>query len=92
MNQLEVMTFVMTPASHPVEWERAWGELAQLNGGDPVGECPVTGEAWQYICTSHTEDGWMHYFRHRRHPVTQTRESVLIPCSPDCLPTATRHL
>jgi len=89
MNQLKVMTFLMTAESHSTEWERAWGELAQLNGGDPVGLCFETGEQWQYICTSHTEDGWMHYFRHRRHPQSQRRESVLIPCSPECVPKVT---
>jgi len=79
------LTFFMTEESHPQEWETAWARLAELNGGDPVCECPDTGANWQYICTAQTEDGWMHYFKHRLHPVTRRRESLLIPCSPELL-------
>ena len=91
MSQDDSLIMVLNADTHPVEWERAWGVLAQLNDGDPVCECKVTGQVWQYICTSHSEDGWMHYFRHRHHPITHCRESVLIPCSDECLAQEKSH-
>ena len=73
------LTFTITPQSHPDEWDRAWSLLAQLNGGDPLCECRETGDTWDYVCTSHTADGWFHLFKHPWHPATRQPQSLLIP-------------
>lgn len=86
---MQQLTFCLKPGSHPYEWERMWSALARLplNGGDPCCLNPATGATWQYLCTAHTEDGWFHYFRHRHHPKTGQRESLLMPiCLTDYLP------
>lgn len=73
------LTVCITLDTHPDEWEQMWAELAALNGGDRLYECANSGEVWQYICTSKADDGWYHHFRHRCHPTTHQRETLLIP-------------
>lgn len=57
------------------EWDAAWAQL----GPDPDCRDTESGEAWQYLGTWHTAQGWVHEFRHRRLPATLKREYRRFP-------------
>lgn len=74
-----------------VEWARAWDRLSRAPINDAVGTdrreayCPDSQETWQYMGTVLVEDnGWVHEFRHRHHPVSKQRQVVRVPalCRP----------
>ena len=63
------------------EWAKAWGSLARdmvnrkVTGDKYIAEDPESGERWQYMGTyySRSHGGWIHDFRHRRHPTYRER-------------------
>lgn len=72
------------------EWHTAWKMLAFHDGkfcghegkpGSTLAEDYETGERWQLMGTALTEEGWVHEFRHRWHPVTKKREYAHLPAS-----------
>lgn len=67
---------MLTPED-PLTWEIYWRKLAThpLNNGDPVCECPTSGETWQYLGPGPKGQ----CFRHRAHPLTGLREYLHIP-------------
>jgi hypothetical protein len=67
------------------EWHVMWQRLAALEinkeNADPT-FCYNDGEAWQYMGSSLTSKGtWVHCFRHRLHPKTDSRVYFNIPAS-----------
>ena len=63
------------------EWTKAWDALARdtvnrkVTGDKRAAEDSEAGECWQYMGThySRSHGGWIHDFRHRRHPTYRER-------------------
>ena len=67
------------------EWEIMWDALAKASGDeDRAARDPVSGEAWQYMCSFRPQGTkkWQHEFRHRCHPKTQQRWVLHIEATP----------
>lgn len=66
------------------EWKIMWDKLARhkLNRGidDPF-SAENFGETWQYMESHRRVFGFVHLFRHRLHPKSQTQERVMIKSS-----------
>lgn len=56
-----------------IEQHTAWQVLATAEG-NPVCECPLTGETWQFVGTD--ELGMV--FEHAHHPVTRRHQVIRI--------------
>ncbi|TYK74224.1 hypothetical protein FSY45_20540 [Comamonas sp. Z1] len=58
------------------QWQAMWGGLseAELNSGDHVCENQETGDCWHYMGS----DSNGHHFRHRKHPKTAKRETLIV--------------
>jgi len=65
------------------EWNRAWEELAKSPFNKGLKNPTIAhnqGEAWQYMGTYCNTDGeYIHNFRHRCHPVLNSRLYINIP-------------
>ena len=67
------------------EWKIMWDGLAEASGDqDRAARDPISGEAWQYMCSVrfHGSQIWEHEFRHRWHPKKQARWVLLIEATP----------
>jgi hypothetical protein len=59
------------------EWQAAWGQFA-----DPTMRNEETGERLEYMGTALGEGGYVHCFRHRTVPGTNTRQDWGVCASP----------
>ena len=81
MNYEHVNNSIAFLAMGSDEWDRAWTALARdtvnrkVAGDKQTATHPETGECWQYMGThySRSHGGWIHDFRHRRHPTYRER-------------------
>ena len=77
------MDLVLIEPNSP-EWDFMWNWLANHPLNKDIPE-PTTaeheGEAWQYMGSFMQGERVLHQFRHRFHPVTETRQSVSVSAS-----------
>lgn len=62
------------------EWEYAWTRLRQVIFHPPKKPFMNTAEQWEYVGTFPipSQSQWSHEFRHRYHPCTGRKETVLV--------------
>ncbi len=71
------------------EWQYMWEWLANhpLNKGiENPKIAEYEGEAWQYMGSFKQGEKVIHEFRHRIHPVTQSRQNVKVEASENFTP------
>ena len=81
---MQMQSILFVERNNP-EWDYMWHQLADLplNKGQKVPTvCLNSGEGWQYMGTSEEAGQLKHCFRHRCHPVGNSRVYVHIVVSP----------